>query len=48
VVERMEPTSGVEPLTCRLRILAREGTPPNPKRFQLHDPTPQHVNAPHL
>jgi hypothetical protein len=30
----MEPTSGLEPLTCRLRILCRDGIHRNPLSFQ--------------
>ena len=36
------------PLNCRLGILERQGTPPNPMHFQLHHPVPQHVDASHL
>jgi hypothetical protein len=42
VLKRMEPTSGLEPLTCRLRILGSDGMPLNPICFESHSRTEQH------
>jgi hypothetical protein len=34
----MEPTIGLEPMTCRLRILCNDGIPRNPNHLQSSDP----------
>jgi len=44
----MEPTSGLEPLTCRLRILGGERLYPNPICFQWCECTHVRLNAPQL
>jgi len=47
VIERMEPTSGLEPLTCRLRILCRVGIHANPFSFQWRSLMSEHAKLPH-
>jgi len=43
----VEPTSGLEPLTCRLRIVRTEGTRRNPNDLQSRPRAKLHPMWPH-
>jgi len=43
----LEPTIGLEPMTCRLRIVQADGRRRNPNRLHSRSSTKKHATLPH-